>query len=324
MKILDVRRIGFHGRTGDDRSPEDFAFPAAMTSMMEYLGEDTGIQIIQAHDRDWMHRGANDAFVAASGIGFALLWDEKRCPSAMDLLQAVPYDKGIENAFRWAGWTYERVSGEGMKEAAVRAIEEGKPFIALGLTDVPEAALICGYDEDGEALFGWSHFQGGMETIENGMFAAKGWSERTWEIIIPEERTERTIGLNELLTEGARIMEQASVEGYAAGQAAYEKWIEALENCAGQEREIYDYHHAVLFNMAEARCWCGEFLKAQGVEAGIHWKRIHDLCWKADAAVRSAGELREDEKRAALISVMKEIQAEEKAALEEIRGYIGK
>ena len=322
MRILDVRRIGFHGQTGDDRSPEDFAFPAAMTSMMEYLGEDVGIQIIQAHDRDWMHRGGNDAFIAASGIGFALLWDEKLCPSAMDLLQAGPYDKGIENAFRRAGWTCKRVSGEKMKEAAVRAIEEGKPLIALGLTNVPEAALICGYDDKGETLFGWSHFQGGMETIENGMFAAKGWTERTWEIIIPKERTGRTLELRELLGEGVRIMEQTSVEGYAAGDAAYEKWMAAIENCAGHEKEIYEYHHAVLFNMAEARCWCGEFLKEQSVEAGIHFKKIHDLCWKADASVRSAGELKDEGKRAALISVMQEIRAEEKAALEEIRGFL--
>ena len=35
MTILNVRRIGFYGKTGDDRSPEDFPFPAAMTSIME-------------------------------------------------------------------------------------------------------------------------------------------------------------------------------------------------------------------------------------------------------------------------------------------------
>lgn len=322
MKILTVRKIGFHGQTGDNRSPEDFAFPAAMSSMMEYLGEDMGIQIIQAHDMDWMHRGGNDDFVAASGIGFALLWDNDLCGSAMDLLQAAPYEAGIRNAFAWAGWSYERVSGEGMRRAAAEAIGNGRPLIALGLTDVPEAALICGCDENGDTLYGWSHFQSGMETIENGMFAAKDWTEKTWELIIPKKRVGRQMDLNEVLGQGLRIMEQSSVEGYAAGQAAYDRWISAIETCAGDEKRIYDYHHAVLFNMAEARCWCGEFLKKQGVDAGKHFKAIHDLCWQADAALRSAEEMKDAVKRKELTEVLRRIQAEEKAAMEEIREYL--
>lgn len=40
MKTLLLRKIGFSGTTGDDRSPESFPFPAAMTSIMEYLKED--------------------------------------------------------------------------------------------------------------------------------------------------------------------------------------------------------------------------------------------------------------------------------------------
>ena len=323
MTILNVRKIAIHGQTGDDRSPEDFAFPAAMTSMMEYLGEDMGIQHIRAHDMSWTHRAGNDEFVAASGIGFALLWDEDLCGSAMDLLQAAPYDKGIENAFRWAGWNYERIAGERMKEAAVAAIQKNRPFIALGLTDVPEAALICGCDESGDTLYGWSHFQEGMEKIENGMFAASDWVGRVWELIIPTEKAERTLNARGVIAEGVRIMAQTAVEGYYAGDAAYEAWISAIEKREGADERLYGYHNAVLFNMAEARCWCGEFLKTQGVEAGKRFKRIHDLCWQANAAARNAGEMAEKEKKAALIGVLRGIQAEERAALADLREYIG-
>ena len=324
MKILDVRRIAFHGQTGDNRSPEDFAFPAAITSMMEYLGEDMGVEIMRAHDTDWMHRAGNDAFAAASGIGFALLWDRSLCAGAMDLLQAGPYDRGIDNAFRWAGWSYKRVSGEDMKSAAAAAIAAEKPFIALGLTDVPEAALVCGCDESGDTLFGWSHFQDGMKTIENGMFVSSGWTERTWEIIVPDQKTGRSADLRHVLSEGVRIMTQTDADGYCAGQAAYDAWIAALEASEGADRALFDYHHAILFNMAEARCWCGEFLKKQGVEAGKRFKAIHDLCWKADAAVNSAADLADGEKKKALISVLREIQAEERAAVREIGEYLKK
>lgn len=40
QKILDTIRVGFHGNTGDNRSPENFAFPACMASLMQYLGKD--------------------------------------------------------------------------------------------------------------------------------------------------------------------------------------------------------------------------------------------------------------------------------------------
>lgn len=322
MNTLSVRKIAFHGQTGDHRSPESFAFPAAMASMMEYLGEDSGIQIMSAHGVDWLHRGINDDFIAASGIGFALLWDEGLCPSAQDLLQASPYDKGIANAFAWAGWRYDRVTGSSMQTAAVRAIKEGKPFIALGLTDVPEAALICGCDKTGNELYGWSHFQRGMDTMDNGMFIARGWTERTWELIIPKEKVGRAIAPKDILSEGLRIMNQTKVEGYAAGQEAYAQWIAAIENCASRESAIYNYHHALLFNMAEARCWCGEFMKKHGIETGKRFKAIHDLCWKADAVVHSADDLKEESKRATLISVLREIQSEEQTALSEIRARL--
>lgn len=322
MKILDVRRIAFHGQTGDNRSPEDFAFPAAMTSMMEYLGEDMGVTVMTAHGMEWMHRGGNDEFIAASGIGFALLWDKQLCAGAMDLMQAGSYDRGIDNAFRWAGWSYERVRGERMKAAAAGSIRSGKPLIALGLTDVPEAALICGCDESGDRLFGWSHFQNDMDTMENGMFAAKDWMEKTWEMIVPLEKTGRSIGLEEILGEGLRIMSRKEADGYLAGQAAYEAWIEAIDRCEGREKVIFDYHHAVMFNMAEARCWCGEFLKGRGLEIGKRFKAIHDLCWKADAAVKTADELKDEKKRQALIAVLREMQKEEQAAIDEIAGYL--
>ena len=313
--VLDVRRIAFHGQTGDDRSPEDFAFPAAMTSMMEYLGEDIGLEVIEAHGRSYTHRRANNDFVAASGIGFALLWDDGLCPSAQDLLQAAPYEKGMENAFAWAGWTVDRVSGDDMKQAAVRAISAGKPFIALGLTDVPEAALICGCDETGDVLYGWSHFQNGMRTIENGMFAASGWMEKAWELVIPGERTGKRMDARSVIGEGVRIMEQEAVGGYKAGNAAYEAWISAIERSEGGNPALYEYHHAILFNFAEARCWCGAFLLAHGIEAGKHFLTIHDLCWKADAAVRNAAETADAAKKAELIAILRAIQGEDQAAL---------
>ena len=95
--------------------------------------------------------------------------------------------------------------------------------------------------------------------------------------------------------------------------------------CACQGRRcsrLFGYHHAILFNLAEARCWCGDFLLKHGVEAGNHFKNIHDLCWKADAAVHTAADMAEDGKKQALIGVMKAIREEDRAALNELKAML--
>ena len=209
-----------------------------------------------------------------------------------------------------------------MQQAAVDAICAGKPFIALGLTDVPEAALVCGCSENGDALYGWSHYQAGMETIENGMFVKKDWMKDTWELIIPTERSQRTITVRDVIADGVRILSQNETEGYLSGFAAYDHWISEIVSSKGTDSRLFGYHHAILFNLAEARCWCGDFLLKHGVEAGNHFKNIHDLCWKADAAVHAAADMAEDGKKQALIGVMKAIREEDRAALNELKAML--
>ena len=286
---------------------------------MEYLKENLPVETIHAHGRSYTRRRGNLDFVAASGIGFALLWDRDLCFSAMDLLQAAPYDRGISNAFAWAGWEYEQVKGEMMRPKAVAAIDKGIPLIALGLTDVPEAALICGYDRDGETLIGWSHFQEGMETVENGMFQKSGWRDSTWMLIIPTRRVGRSLTLPKLLAVGVEIMSQSQREGYLAGDAAYDAWRTAIEDCVEENEAVYQYHHNILFNLAEARAWCGDFLKGNGVKAGRHFHHIHNLCWEADAAAPNAAAMVQSENRRKLLYVMEQIQKEDQAALEELK-----
>lgn len=75
-RILPVRRVGFYGNTGDDRSPESFPLPACMASVMETLGEGYGDITIYAHNRSYTKRLANHAFLGASGMAFGLLWSD--------------------------------------------------------------------------------------------------------------------------------------------------------------------------------------------------------------------------------------------------------
>lgn len=114
-------------------------------------------------------------------------------------------------------------------------------------------------------------------------------------------------------------MAQDAVEGYRAGDAAYDAWICTMEGSCGANRALYDYHKGILLNLAEARCRCGDFLLRNGIEAGKHFQAIHDLCWKADEAVHGAEEMADPEKRAALIEVLRTIRAEDLAAIAELK-----
>lgn len=242
--------------------------------------------------------------------------------SALDLIQAFSYEKGIAAAFAWAGWEYERVSGEAMREHAVTAIEAGIPFIAFGLTDPPEAALVCGYGDEGQTLCGWSHFQNGMETLENGMFQASDWEGRAFELLIPVRKTECTLPLQTIIASGTEIMEKTKADGYLVGDAAHAAWYDAIASCGQDTDRLFRFHRKILFNLAEARCWCGKFLTARGVKAGKHFATIHNLCWEANAAVPNAAALADAEKRAALLSIMEKIRAQDEAAHTELTPYL--
>ncbi|MCL2498634.1 MAG: hypothetical protein FWF06_08505 [Symbiobacteriaceae bacterium] len=77
MKILDVRRVGYsNALQGDLRSPESFAFPACLTSLLEAKGEDINQITIHAHGREYLKRTIYDGILAATGMSFGLLWNK--------------------------------------------------------------------------------------------------------------------------------------------------------------------------------------------------------------------------------------------------------
>ena len=77
MKVLDVRRVGYFNALKDDlRSPESFAFPACLTSLMEAIGEDVYWLTIQAHGREYQKRAIYNGILTATGMAFGLLWNK--------------------------------------------------------------------------------------------------------------------------------------------------------------------------------------------------------------------------------------------------------
>ncbi len=333
-KVIPVTRVGFHGQTGDDRSPESFAFPACMTSLMEALGDPNSVVKIRAHDRSWHHRSGNDRFLGATGMAFGLLWREDHCRSTLDLTQINDHNETIRRAFAWAGYDYRILThGEDCApwEEICASIDCGVPVLAFGLFDPPECAIITGYDEQGHTLIGWSHFQDNLPTEDNGMFRCTGWEESWWKLVLPGARSVPTLDHAAALAHGLRIMESCSTpeDGDAlAGQAAYDAWIQSLLALGSADtaacEDWYAYHHEILFHLAELRAWGGHFLEECGAEeAAVCFHRIHDLCWAADAVTDPAGAaaLADADKREALAQVLRQIRDQDLAAAASLREH---
>ena len=347
-KVLDVLKVGFHGNTGDNRSPEDFAFPACMTSLMQYLGEDYPIMEIEAHNRKYTLRTGNQHFITASGMAFGLLWHREYCMSCMDLTQVNEHNATIKHAYDWAGYEFEIIekSKEGnnrgyIKEKIIKSIDKGIPVLAFGIIGPPECLIINGYDDNGDVVIGWSHFQEWEKCDKelNGMFRKADWYEELWKIVITGNKIGRTVTFKDVLSLGLSVMEKTESEGYVAGIAAYDEWIKYvlnvdLDNVDDETLKVrHELHHNLVGNLAEARCFGGDFLfrlsqemEDENVKGAANcFKDIHDLCWKAWGVLGEYGQkdawkgFRNNENRKKIAAVLEEIKSLDQKAIAYLR-----
>lgn len=345
-KILDVVKVGFNGNTGDNRSPESFAFPACMTSLMEYLGEDYPRLNIEENNYNYTVRTGNVSFLAASGMAFGLLWHKEYCLGSMDLTQVNEHDLTIQYAFDWAGYDFEIINANNnyhtIKEKIVKAINEGIPVLAFGIIGPPECSIITGYDEFGDVLIGWSHFQEweACEKENNGMFRKRNWFDNLWKIVITGEKVSKKRNIEDIIKRGLNIMEKSTCDGYTAGLKAYEEWInflldKELSNINDEDLKIrFRYHHLLVGNLAEARYYLGDFFNYYNEELKNEkfkliancFKTIHKLCWQVWGVLGSLNDkelwknFKDFENRKKIAGIISEIKALDEKAMNYMRG----
>jgi len=354
---LDVRSVGYlHNMPGDPRSPESFALPACLTSLMECLGEDIRQVTIQAHGRDWQKRMLNDAILAATGMSFGLLWwhsDERpgeTCPSSLDLTQ-VDEKNVIQRAFAYVGYECEIVDRtednyEKIKRLITASIDAGKPVLSYGPVEPhEECSIVCGYDDEGDTLFGWSHWQSRKpnDIESNGMFRVSDWEHKNmWKIVLCGEKTQPQNDLREIIQHGLAIATADDIEGLWAGHAAYNAWASYVSNPAYKKmrrKELqgkYWFHSVLTGNHAEARAYLSGFLRAAAGEnerlarAADLYMEIHDTCWKiwdvaggmGKSAKKACKALRNPKKRAAIAGLIRKTEALDFAAAEELQAWL--
>jgi hypothetical protein len=340
-KVLDVRRVGFaHDLGSDTRSPESFAFPACLTSLVESLGGDVGWRTIEAHGREWTERFAYKDYLVATGMAFGLLWHPEHCLSSADLSQVnAEHNDTIRRGFDYAGRRNEIVEkSEGnaalLRDRIVANIDAGRPVLAFGIVGPPECGIICGYDQDGEVLLGWSHFH------TDGMFRESAWLSGLWKIVLCGEPKAPVRDLKNIVEHGLSIMDMQEVGGYEAGVAAYDAWIAHVsdKSCESMDdgalRHWHELHHLLVGNHAEARAYLSNFLAQRGAgqpqleQAAGHFMNIHDTCWRVWDVLGGLGApdghlgLRDPAKRDELAAMLGSIRDLDLLAADALRAWL--
>ncbi len=317
--LENVPRLQFY--QGGPACPEDIPFPSAMRALMEFLHEeDFGCRTCRGLKPGCKIGCSYAFFMGVSGVASYLNWksgwegDNQEIMYMSDDPMA-PFRRAFEAAGR--GYRYlgheEGVGEETIRGEIVESIRRGLPVLAFGPIGPPESALVCGYDEAGDVLIGWSFFQSmppfnaGVELDASGMFRARGWFNYPpgfSVMLVGEKQPGPTLAetYRSALTWMLQVARTPlTFRGRHNGLAAYAAWtaqIERDEDFPKDEAETvlrgrHDVHNGEVGMLAEARWYgmlflmqagSGEILPYHGTADLLHaaacYGEIHNLMWK--------------------------------------------
>lgn len=338
---VDVRPVS-NTKEGEDqaRLEELMAFPACLASLLEAKGEDPLLYKTVFEGQTVSRRGLYDKILAASGMAFGLLWQEELCYSSLDLMQLQPHNETIQHAFDQLAYDYQIVekteasSQDALFQRIRASIDEGSAVLAFGIVGPPECSLITAYDDEEQLLFGYSHFQSRdpAQLDEAGRFIIKDWYEPLWKLVFCQEKRVTSEPLVEVFHRAYKISTTKYVDGYYAGAAAYDAWVDFLKNSSFQAmdddslKQQYQFHQAILTNLAHLRSSLAAYLRQLEnetlAEVAVHCDEILNLAKKAEGLAldyghTSSGEawqlLRDDRYCQALADKIREIDSEDKS-----------
>lgn len=144
---------------------ENYMFPSCMRSALAVLDGDPAFDFV--------------FFAGITGDLFAQTWGEPKWQyndSYSNVCRENQYS--MKAAFAACGYEYEYIPREQvvrnkseMVKRIVESIDRGLPVLTFGIVGPPVCSIICGYDENGDVLIGWSQFTDETrEADENNMF----------------------------------------------------------------------------------------------------------------------------------------------------------
>jgi hypothetical protein len=340
-----------------------------MRALMEFLGEeDFGCRACRALQPGCKTPCSYAFFIGVTGVASYLNWK----PGWQGDNQEIMYMSDdpvapFHRAFGAAGRGYRYLGHEqGVSESEMRgeiaeSIRRGLPVMAFGPIGPPETALVCGYDDGGDVLMGWSFFQGmppfnaGVELDPNGMFRARDWFSCPpgFSAMLVGEKQDRP-PLAEIYKGALAWMLQVAGTPLTFGDrrnglAAYAAWeaeIRHDEDFLADERLLrqrHDVHNGVVGMLAEARWYGMQFLMQGGsgeilpyraagelLRAAACYAEIHALMWRVWDLAGGNGNpdawrlFARPEAREQIAAVLREARRQDEMAARHIELALGK
>jgi len=240
------------------------------------------------------------------------------------LFMSADPDEPFRRAFQAVGHGHEIIrKQEGYNSEAyfrrriIKSIrDKRRPVLGFGVVGPPECCIITGYDEDGDALTGWSFFQGfpefnaGVEFEPSGYFWKEDWFKDTHSIIIiigeKQEQPSRGELYRGILNWALEVARTPTVHGHSGGIAAYQAWAEHLlrdEDFPIEDKAVLRERHMVhddaVGMVAEARWYASIFLSQiarhepgmaeELLAAASCYAAEHELMWRIWGLVGGIG-----------------------------------
>lgn len=346
--LATVPKVGFEAEGG--RCPELTPFPSCLRACLEFLGEDHGAREIQAHGSAWRLDELYVTLMGTSGAAFRLSWMPGWSLDNVDI-QYTSNDPAapFQRAFEAVGYGCEIVCGNklenevGLAHPVLESIARGVPVLGFGVVGPPECCILAGYEDEGNAVTGWSFFQGFEEfnqditLLDCGQFRKGDWVRDLQGLIF--------IGGKLAAPDPAEIRRQSLYWALAVartpwvfpdrhkGIAAYKAWAEHLlrdEDFRGLDQETLrlrlDVHDDAAMSVAEGRWYAARYMEQTAgylpwaaeelARAAAHYDRIHDRVWDMWALVGGIG--RDDEK--ALKLAEPQVRRDAARIIEELAG----
>jgi hypothetical protein len=288
-----VPAISFKVEPG--KGPESFSLPASLRACMQFLGENP------VYDYAF-HLGT-------SGAAFGVLWSAGKWwynGDLTDLALNAAWEEPIRRAFAAVGYRYELVTkmegpeGEAdYRRRIVASIKSGLPVLAAGVVGPPSCTIITGYDEEGDVLTGWSHFQAMIghnpagEFEESGYFRKREWFPDTGNLIVIGERVQAPPlpeTYRQALEWAVHVIRMPEVQGRQSGVAAYSAWADDLlrdEDFPADDGVLMaqlDSHFGTYGVVAEGRWYAGQFLRRAAEQLTDMTQELHQAAACCDGA----------------------------------------
>lgn len=211
---------------------ENYMFPSCMGSVMGALKEKS--------EMDFLY------FAGVTGDLFSQIWIEPKWQyndSYSNVCKETQLP--IKAAFDSCGYSYEyfykddiiRMKRECIQKI-VDSIDKGLPVLTYGIVGPPVCSIICGYDENGEVLIGWSQFTDERKediptdlVISENYFSKKNGLDRS-EALIFFKRKDKIPDIAESIRLSILnipvLASLTSNDNIYFGKNAFEQWAESL------------------------------------------------------------------------------------------------